>query len=189
MTPAALSDRIDALVAELQQELRLEVERAAQTGLAMVTQRVSETGKDAKGASFKPYTRPYELRKRAATGNVKKEGKKKRAARRSAEASAEKPVGRYRGFVDFTFTGQMLSSAGLDERGQPKLKNMGILKSTNSGGRVVVVVGARDQETQMKMDGNDKHRPGWFRLSKEEVDILAQQSGERLGRYINGFLN
>ncbi len=29
MTPAALSDRIDALVAELQQELRLEVERAA----------------------------------------------------------------------------------------------------------------------------------------------------------------
>lgn len=176
MTPAALSDRIDALVAELQQELRLEVERTAQTGLAMVTQRVSETGKDAKGASFKPYTRPYELRKRAATGNVKKEGKKKRAARRSAPASAEKPVGRYRGFVDFTFTGQMLSSIGLEEA-QADAKH------------IVVRVNGRDQETQLKMDGNDKHRPGWFRLSKEEVDILAQQSGERLGRYINGFLN
>lgn len=176
MTPAALSDRIDALVAELQQELRLEVERAAQTGLAMVTQRVSETGKDANGASFKPYTRPYELRKRAATGNVKKEGKKKRAARRSAPASAEKPVGRYRGFVDFTFTGQMLSSIGLEE-------------AQSDSKRIVVRVNGRDQETQLKMDGNDKHRPGWFRLSKEEVDILAQQSGERLGRYINGFLN
>lgn len=176
MTPAALSDRIDALVAELQQELRLEVERAAQTGLAMVTQRVSETGKDAKGASFKPYTREYELRKRAATGNVKKEGKKKRAARRSAPASVEKPVGRYRGFVDFTFTGQMLSSIGLEE-------------AQADGKRIVVRVNGRDQETQLKMDGNDKHRPGWFRLSKEEVDILAQQSGERLGRYINGFLN
>jgi len=176
MTPAALSDRIDALVAELQQELRLEVERTAQTGLAMVTQRVSETGKDAKGASFKPYTREYELRKRAATGNVKKEGKKKRAARRSAPASAEKPVGRYRGFVDFTFTGQMLSSIGLEEA-QADAKH------------IVVRVNGRDQETQLKMDGNDKHRPGWFRLSKEEVDILAQQSGERLGRYINGFLN
>jgi len=176
MTPAALSDRIDALVAELQQELRLEVERTAQTGLAMVTQRVSETGKDAAGAKFKPYTRPYELRKRAATGNVKKEGKKKRAARRSAEASAEKPVGRYKGFVDFTFTGQMLSSIGLDE-------------AKGDGGRIVVRVNGRDQETQLKMDGNDKHRPGWFQLSKEEVDILAQQSGERLGRYINGFLN
>lgn len=176
MTPTALSDRIDALVAELQQELRLEVERTAQTGLAMVTQRVSETGKDAKGASFKPYTREYELRKRAATGNVKKEGKKKRAARRSAPASAEKPVGRYRGFVDFTFTGQMLSSIGLEEA-QADAKH------------IVVRVNGRDQETQLKMDGNDKHRPGWFRLSKEEVDILAQQSGERLGRYINGFLN
>lgn len=176
MTPAALSDRIDALVAELQQELRLEVERTAQTGLAMVTQRVSETGKDANGAKFKPYTRPYELRKRAATGNVKKEGKKKRAARRSAPASAEKPVGRYRGFVDFTFTGQMLSSIGLEE-------------AQADANRIVVRVNGRDQETQLKMDGNDKHRPGWFRLSKEEVDILAQQSGERLGRYINGFLN
>lgn len=176
MTPTALSDRIDALVAELQQELRLEVERTAQTGLAMVTQRVSETGKDANGASFKPYTREYELRKRAATGNVKKEGKKKRAARRSAPASAEKPVGRYRGFVDFTFTGQMLSSIGLEEA-QADAKH------------IVVRVNGRDQETQLKMDGNDKHRPGWFRLSKEEVDILAQQSGERLGRYINGFLN
>lgn len=175
MTFPELSARLNALVAELQQELRLEVERTAQTGLAMVTQRVSETGKDAKGASFKPYTREYELRKRAATGNVKKEGKKKRAARRSAPASAEKPVGRYRGFVDFTFTGQMLSSIGLEE-------------AQADSKRIVVRVNGRDQETQLKMDGNDKHRPGWFRLSKEEVDILAQQSGERLGRYINEFL-
>lgn len=175
MTFPELSARLNALVAELQQELRLEVERTAQTGLAMVTQRVSETGKDAKGASFKPYTREYELRKRAATGNVNKEGKKKRAARRSAPASAEKPVGRYRGFVDFTFTGQMLSSIGLEE-------------AQADSKRIVVRVNGRDQETQLKMDGNDKHRPGWFRLSKEEVDILAQQSGERLGRYINEFL-
>lgn len=176
MSPSELADRIDALVAELQQELRLEVERTAQTGLAMVTQRVSETGKDANGASFKPYTREYELRKRAATGNVKKEGKKKRAARRSAQASAEKPVGRYRGFVDFTFTGQMLSSIGLDE-------------AKSEGRRIVVRVNGRDTETQLKMEGNDKHRPGWLRLSKEEVNILAQQSSERLGRFAERFLN
>ena len=170
-----LLGRLDGLVVALNDGLRREVETVAQDGLVLVTQRVSETGTDANGAKFKPYTREYELRKRAATGNVKKEGKKKRAARRSAPASAEKPVGRYRGFVDFTFTGQMLSSIGLEEA-QADAKH------------IVVRVNGRDQETQLKMDGNDKHRPGWFRLSKEEVDILAQQSGERLGRYINGFL-
>ena len=176
MTPAALSDRIDALVAELQQELRLEVERAAQTGLAMVTQRVSETGKDASGASFEPYTRAYELKKRGAVSTAKKEGKKKRAERRVATASADKPVGRYKGFVDFTLTGRMLT-------------NIGLVEQKDAGNRVVVRVGGRSDETKKKMEGNNTHRPGWFSLSKQEVATLKEQSAVRVGAIITRFLN
>lgn len=54
---------------------------------------------------------------------------------------------------------------------------------------LVIRVAGRDVVTQQKMDGNDKNRPGWFRLSDDEVRLLAEQSGVRLGRYINGFLN
>lgn len=176
MTPSELASRLEALSAALLGELRTELETVAESGKALVIQRVSETGKDAKGAKFKPYTRPYELRKRAATGNVKKEGKKKRAARRSAEASAEKPVGRYRGFVDFTLTGRMLS-------------NIGLVEQKDAGNRVVVRVGGRSEETKKKMEGNDKHRPGWFSLSKQEVESLKEQSAVRVSAIITRFLN
>ena len=83
MTPAQLADRLTALADELQGALAREVETVAETGKAMVIQRVSKTGKDAKGASFKPYTRQWELKKRGAVSTATKEGKKKRAARRT----------------------------------------------------------------------------------------------------------
>lgn len=171
MSPAQLASRLDALADELQGELVREVETVAETGKAMVIQRVSETGKDAKGASFKPYTRPYELKKRGAVSTAKKEGKKKRAARRTAEATAEKPVGRYRGFVDFTFTGRMLTNIGLVEKSDSK-----------------VVIGGRSEETKKKMEGNDTHRKGWFRLSDKEIATLKEQSGVRMRDFAERFL-
>ena len=171
MSPAQLASRLDALADELQGELVREVETVAETGKAMVIQRVSETGKDSKGASFKPYTRQWELKKRGAVSAAKKEGKKKRAARRTAEATAEKPVGRYRGFVDFTFTGRMLTNIGLVEKSDSK-----------------VVIGGRSDETRKKMEGNDKYRPGWFRLSDKEIATLKEQSGVRMRDFAERFL-
>lgn len=171
MTPAQLSARLYALADELQGELVREVETVAETGKAMVIQRVSETGKDSKGASFKPYTRQWELKKRGAVSTAKKEGAKKRAARRTAEATAEKPVGRYRGFVDFTFTGRMLTNIGLVEKSDSK-----------------VVVGGRNEDARLKMEGNDKNRKGWFRLSDKEIATLKEQSGVRMRDFAERFL-
>ena len=171
MTPAQLADRLTALADELQGELVREVETVAETGKAMVIQRVSKTGKDAKGASFKPYTRQWELKKRGAVSTAKKGGAKKRAARRPAEATAEKPVGRYRGFVDFTFTGRMLTYIGLVEKSDSK-----------------VVIGGRSEETKKKMEGNDTHRKGWFRLSDKEIATLKEQSAERMSVLVQNFL-
>lgn len=171
MTPAQLSARLYALADELQGELVREVETVAETGKAMVLQRVSETGKDSKGASFKPYTRQWELKKRGAVSTAKKEGANKRAARRTAEATAEKPVGRYRGFVDFTFTGRMLSNIGLVEKSDSK-----------------VVIGGRTDDTRLKMEGNNNNRRGWFRLSEKEIATLKEQSAARMRGYVERFL-
>lgn len=175
MTPDTLSERLTACANEALDFLRTEMNTVAETGKAMVIDRVSETGKNANGAAFEPYTRAYELRKRRATGNVAREGKKRQVARRSAPASIDKPVGRYRGFVDFTLSGRMLTNIGLVEKDQ--------------GNKVVVVVSGRSEETRKKMEGNDNYRPGWFTLSKDEIGALKEQSAVRTGAFINKFLS
>ena len=129
---------------QLAEQLSREVETIALDGTATVIERISQT-----------------------VGTAKREGAKKRAARKVAPASKDKPVGRYRGFVDLTLTGQMLSSIGPVEVREGR-------------GNAVIRVAGRDVVTQQKMDGNDKNRPGWFRLSDDEVRLLAEQSGVRL---------
>lgn len=175
MDLSQLPERAAQLAAVLREQLTTEMQTVATTGTAMMTQRVSETGKDAQGNAFKPYTLEYEQIKRFGSSASNKEGAKKRAARRTAPASADKPVGRYKGFVDFTYTGQMLSS-------------IGILSTTASDGKVTVIVGGRDEETRAKMQGNDNNRPGWPRLSAEERKELARQSQVRLTTFAQNFL-
>lgn len=167
--------RVDGLIVALEDGLRKEVETIGTDAAALVITRVSETGLDANGAKFKPYTPEYERYKRFASSASRKEGAKKKAARKTAPASKEKPVGRYRGFVDFTLTGQMLSSIGLQET-----------KAENGG--IKVIVGGRDVETRKKMEGNDNNRLGWFSLSVSEQETLADQSQVRINKFIERFL-
>lgn len=176
MTPIATGNRLLELAQFLEGELQTEMETIATTGNSMVVQRVSETGKDANGNLFPPYTRPYELKKRGATGNVAKEGKKKRLERRTRPATADTPVGRYKGFVDFTLTGRMLT-------------NIGLVEKTGDAGRIVVRMGGRSEETKLKMEGNNNNRPGWYTLGRKEISILAEQSGVRLRRLAERFLS
>ena len=182
MDLSQLPERAAQLAAVLREQLTTEMQTVAQTGLAMVITRVSETGKDASGGSFKPYTAAYEQFKRFGSSASTKEGAKKRAARKVAPASAEKPVGRYRGFVDFTLSGQMLSSTGVG------YKNIGPTSTTASANTVTVVVSGRDEETRGKMQGNDNYRPGWFKLSADERKELARQSQVRLTTFAQNFL-
>jgi hypothetical protein len=175
MTLDALIARLTLLEKEVQAEVVREMERVAIDGIAIVTQRVSETGKDADGRAFKPYTKRYELYKRGAIGGIKNESAKKRAARKTTAATADKPVGRYTGFVNFTLSGQMLSSIGITDR-------------RNSNGRSVVVVAGRDEETRGKMEGNDNYRPGWFRIGADEAQRLAARSKARMEKWAAKFL-
>ena len=170
----ALRLRTTELATAIRSEIRREVERTAQDGLTMVTQRVSETGKDAQGSSFPSYTKPYELYKRGAVGTAKKEGKKKRAARGTAVASGENPVGRFTGFRNFTLSGQMLSSIGITEVQESR--------------KIVVRVGGRDEFTRDKMEGNENVTPGWFRLSQSEIKRLGAQSEKRMGAFAQKFI-
>lgn len=167
--------RAELYAVQLRADLRAEMETVALTGTAMVVQRVSETGKDVTGGAFKPYTKEYEAFKRGAVSTAKKEGAKKKAARKTATATADKPVGRFKGFVDFTLSGQMLSSVGL-------------IETTENDGVVKVIVGGRDEETRGKMQGNDNYRKGWFNLSKDERLELAAQSQARLTQKAQDFL-
>lgn len=173
MTPAQLASRVAELANALRLELRREIETVATTGQAMVIDRVSETGKDSRGVAFKAYTPEWEAKKRQAVGG--KASAKKRKQRATAAATPEKPQGRYRGIVDFTFTGRMLSNIGLGE-----------IQDTDKGVRVVVA--GRTEETRAKMEGNDKYRKGWFTLSKTEKDELKRQSSARLAKFAQRFI-
>ena len=162
-----LANRFLMLRNELSEALNREVETIAFNGVEFIVDRIVKTGIDADGRKLKPYTKRYEESKRGAVGTTKREGAKKRAARKTAVASKDKPVGRYRGFVDLTLTGQMLSSIGPVEVREGR-------------GTAFIRVAGRDLATQLKMDGNDRVRPDWFRLSDEEVRLLAAQSSERV---------
>lgn len=171
-----LRGRVRQMAAAARAKIGAEMEVVAVSGYALVQRRASQTGKDAQGSAFEPYSPEYERYKRGAVGVAKKEGKKKRAARKTAEATAENPVGRFTGFVNFTLSGQMLNSIGITEAGF-------------RSGAYVVRVGGRDQETKDKMAGNDKNRKGWLRLQEKEKTELRDQSSKRMGNWARGFLN
>lgn len=179
----AIIARLDSMLLVTQTQIEREMERTALDAVAIVTQRITETGKDAEGRAFKPYTPRYEQYKRGAVGTAKREGAERREARKTAKATAEKPVGRYRGFVDFTLSGRMLSNAGLQDGA------IGITQKSSTLDRVRVVVAGRTEETRAKMEGNDNSRPGWFRLSREEQLRLAARSKVRMEKWATEFLN
>lgn len=174
-----LSSKVGKMAGAIRAQVATEMELVATTATSRMIQRVSETGKNDQGAPFKPYTSIYEQFKRSAVGTVsfkrKKEGAKAREQRKTKQATPDSPVGRYRGIVDFTLTGQMLSS-------------IGIIESGFVGNGYRVVVGGLDQETKDKMAGNAQHRPGWTKLSKEEKEDIRAQSKERMTRWADNFL-
>jgi hypothetical protein len=160
---------LDGMIAEVQGQVAREMEVTATTGTAVVIERVSQEGKTATGGMFKGYTPAYELRKRGASSA------KLTAKKRTAQATANKPIGRFTGFRNFTLTGDMLSSIGIIEQRQ-------------QGGKYVVRVGARDDFNRLKMIGNDTHAPGWFTLSEKEQENLAEDSAVRMKKWAEKFL-
>lgn len=173
---AELSKRIDALLAgTIGAKIEQEIGIVATQGTALLIDRVSETGKDANGQSFKAYSERYEQIKRFGVSGIQKEGAKKRFQRKTGKASGQNPIGRFTGFRNFTLTGQMLSSIGIIEQRQ-------------QGGSFVVRVGGRDDETRNKMIGNDNITPGWFTLAQKEIGQIASDSSQRFAQFIQNEL-
>ena len=136
-----LLSRLSQLRTETEQAVREEVETVALAAKATIELRIVYSGKDAEGNPFKPYTERYR--------------KKKEDAKR------------FRGFVDFTFTGQLWSSIGIIEQKQ-------------DGNDWVVSLSGRDETSRAIMEGLDGDRKRWFTLSQDEIKVLTDEAGERM---------
>jgi len=119
-----------------------QTETAANDIMGLVDQRITETGRDVSGQAFPDYTPSYKARK--------------------------EKKGRYRGFVDFQDTTQMLAST------QTGLKNINTKSKEFSGTTAIVIIGPLDEETRKKVEGNDKSRPGFLNPSKAEVERIEK---------------
>ena len=172
----------DGMVADVQAQVASEMQITAATGVAKLIDRVTETGKDAEGASFRLYTPEYELYKRGAS-SAKLTKKKK-----TAEATKDKPIGRYKGFVDFTLTGRMFDNTGVESFKESGGASVGVTEQYQEGGKYVVRVGARSDENRLKMLGNDEQRPGFFRLCKVEQADMAGDAAKRMVDWAVKFL-
>lgn len=160
---------LDGMIADFEAQKEREMVLIATAGSTVVVDRVSQTGQTAQGGLFKPYTPAYERFKRGASSA--KLTKKKR----TATATATKPIGRFKGFRDFTLSGEML-------------RRIGIIEQRQEGNRFVVRVGARDDHNRLKMIGNDTYAPGWFTLAEKEQENLAGDSAGRMKGWALKFL-
>lgn len=69
--------------------------------------------------------------------------------------------GKYSGKVDLTLNNRMLN-------------NIGIIESKINDTLAVVVISGRSLETNQKLEGNEKKRPGILKMSKSEIEIAQE---------------
>ncbi len=145
-------EQLEAAFRRLERELPAillrQTEVAANDCIALVDQRITQTGKDVNGQAFTDYTPSYKKRK--------------------------EKKGRYRGFVDFQDTTQMLAST------QTGLKNINTKRKDFQGTTAIVIIGPLDEETRKKVEGNDKSRPGFLLPSKAEVERVEKIRQKRI---------
>lgn len=144
--------QLDALNARLPELILKNTEVAALDALALSTERVIQTGIAASGQAFEDYTPNYKKQKTKA--------------------------GRYRGKVDFTLTGQMLSSTTTGfERIAPTDK-------TISNGRARIAFDGRDDLTRDKLASNNKKRPGFLNPNTQELKMVQGAANTNMERDI-----
>ena len=142
--------RMDRLIGLLPSLILKNTEAGALDALALVDLRIVGQGKDASGADFEDYTPEYKARKQK--------------------------LGRYRGKVDFTLSGQMLASTTTG------FERIGPTSKTVNGGRARITFDGRDEETKNKLAGNDKYRPGFLNPSKQEMETVTIGANKNMER-------
>lgn len=144
-------------------------------GLGLIQNRIQQRGVDEKGVPFKDYTEPY---KRFKAGLTKK--KIAKAEQRLGNALAKgKPVrpktldtavgirGKYKGYVDFTLTGEMWHSIKVIEKRINKNK-------------VSVIISADDADNLIKLKANVKTRGEFIKPNAQERRTMQSGFHRRL---------
>lgn len=179
MTPEELDRTYTKTINDLNSTPRGEVMNSLGiVALTLIKARVQETGTDAEGKKYKPYsTRPM-LANRASMSvsayNKIAGSKKKREELKWATINSHKLFeipggykqyrelhGRQTGFVDFSFSGRMWANISLISNAQDH--NNGEAK-----------IGAKNTEINEILEGNTKRRGDILDLSDKEVTELKQ---------------
>ena len=144
-----LVDQFDEAISVVPKLIAKHTEIGATNALALVDLRLVQKGTGANGAPFKDYTPAWKKKKTEA--------------------------GRYRGHVDFQFSGQMLASITTAfERGD--------VQRTIGKDRTTIAFVPRDEFTRKKVEGNNRRRPGFLNPSKEEMITVTEVANEGMGR-------
>lgn len=172
-------DKVDGLILK-------HTEQGALGALALVDSRITEKGVDANGGKFKDYSSRklplffFQGDRELPLPETTYDGPKVKGKRRKRKGIAEKypdgisykeyktEVGRYRGHVDFSLSGQMLASTTTG------FERIGITARAVKSGKAKIAFEGRDETTRNKLKWNNNKRPGFLNPSQEEMKIVTR---------------
>ena len=168
-----LADELETFIPNLLLEQEL-------TALALVQNRVQETGKDSKGGKLGDYS----TRKLPAfffVGKGKKTTDAKlmklgREGKRISYKEFRELDGKQAKFVDVTFTGQ-------------NWRQQGLVKQQISKDRAAIVIGPTTKRAEEVSENLDKKYGNWLALSEEELQEIADNMAEAVEEVINKHIN
>ncbi len=158
------------------------------TAISLIKRRVIETGKNAEGEEFKPYsTRPMLANCSSMTTSACSQIASSKAKRRELKWVTIKKAGKnirlfelpkgykeYRdlhgrqtGHVDFSFTGRMWD-------------NISLISDYSQHERGVAIIGAKSEDDKNKLKGNTKRRGDILDLSDSEIEKLKNIYGLKI---------
>ena len=196
MTPEESVKRFQKLLRMMNRDLpKFIQERTALNAVTYIERRVQTTGKNYLGNSFKPYsTKPMltsgttskskaiwnqlasskESRKNLDWVTIKRRGKNIRLFElKGGYKEMRRREGLQSGYKDFWFSSMMWRGFGVK----------GVVRGK---GNMVIKIGAKNTETQKKIDGNSaREGVNIINISDQELDLLAKQIDQQMQKYIN----
>ncbi|MCB0541903.1 MAG: hypothetical protein KDC70_00210 [Saprospiraceae bacterium] len=178
MTISEFAAKIERAAARLDAEIEAQASKAGADLVALVTNRVIQTGRDAEGGNFSAYSTAevpaffYFNRSRNSGAEAKVR----------AKAKKKEPIS-YRDFRElnnlntspknFEFTGAMW-------------RGFGVLSVQRTSGGVTVTIGGRNRDSEQKIEWNtEQEAKSIIKPSKQEIGFVR----DNLQRWVNGLLN
>lgn len=178
MTISELSARIDKAIIRLDSEIEAQASKAGADLVALVTNRVVQSGTSSDGSSFTPYSQQklpaffYFNRSRtsSAEATVRQKAKKREGISyrdfRGINGLNTSPK-------NFEFTGSMW-------------RGFGVIRVARNAAGVSVLIGGRNPDSEQKIGwGSGQENKSIIRPSAEEIGIVKNN----LQRWVNSLLN